>query len=1144
MRWVWGFYALLGVGSWVGCSSETTTGDTTDITPPSSASPTPLTPAQLKARSLIVDVRQRFRIPDVIPRELGEPNPTATRPVLRDAVLDEFAREGAWIQPRVPLSSRRSVHPARVMLPRKASGAFVLRDVHTGMWIEVALEGAEDAAGEVVDGYVVYRDAYRGGAHVIHRPTAEGTEDYIVFDEPPAVPEVRYSVALGEKVAGLRLVENVLEFLDEGGAPRLRMTAPWLVEESGAQHLPRIFVSNCEHSTTPSAPWGKPVKPPGNRSCEVRVPWDEAVGLVVLDPTWVTTGSMSTERGWHTATRLTTNHVLVAGGRGGYTIGPALASSEVWDASSGTWAATGTMVNPRWIHVATQLKDGRVLVAGGSSENEALSSSETYEPATGEWSDAGAMSTVRVRAALARLKDGTVLIGGGRTAVDPWGSPQSSSVDVWDPATSAWSSRAAMNDARDGHTATVLADGTVLVAGGSQVIPMGSRTIGTAEKYDAGLDAWISVGSMADTRSRHTATLLLDGRVLVVAGCSSIGNAGEYPYRCEALATGPGSNRSELFEPATGTWTAAPSFPYRRYDHTASLLPDGRVLIVGGETDNKYTKLFDPSTGDWQWGPEAVTARRAHAAATLTGTSILVTGGMDVSTGCYASCERFFLGELGSACAQDLDCGSGFCADGVCCETACDDLCMACSSATSGGANGLCLPTVVATDPRDDCADDGSPSCQQNGFCDGQGACQSYPSQTDCVPEPCDSNAECSSGFCVDGICCDSACDGECEACSIVKKGAGDDGVCGPIVAGTDPDDECPQEQDYPNSCKEDGQCDGAGQCRKYAVADVVCGPQTCQSGVFEVKACDGSGVCVQKTEPCEPYACESALACGTSCQSDDDCSNDAYCESDECIPKKSLGSNCTGGRECSSNICADGVCCNMACSKQCEACNTPETAGTCVPVVGKPVQGREPCSPGDASNVCSAAQCDGIERSDCLGFATSAVICQEASCSDGVAISAARCDGKGNCATVAPVQCGAFVCGDLACLTACDSDLDCAQSNRCDITTKTCISRAICDDDHTVTGAAGEIRNCFPFRCTAEGDCLETCQSGADCVAGFRCNADGRCVEENISASGDDGCGCSVPGPGRSSSIWVIGIGALLVASRRRRAPRVSSTN
>jgi MYXO-CTERM domain-containing protein len=110
-------------------------------------------------------------------------------------------------------------------------------------------------------------------------------------------------------------------------------------------------------------------------------------------------------------------------------------------------------------------------------------------------------------------------------------------------------------------------------------------------------------------------------------------------------------------------------------------------------------------------------------------------------------------------------------------------LCQACTAKVKGaGADGYCGSIAAGTDPEDECNDSGIATCQTNGFCDGAGACQLYPSATGCTPEPCTRGDQCTSGHCEDGICCDRTCAAN-ERCKADLKVSGGDGVCGPAKA-------------------------------------------------------------------------------------------------------------------------------------------------------------------------------------------------------------------------------------------------------------------------------------------------------------------------------------------------------------------------
>jgi N-acetylneuraminic acid mutarotase len=316
----------------------------------------------------------------------------------------------------------------------------------------------------------------------------------------------------------------------------------------------------------------------------------------VYDPstgTWTVTGRMIEDRTAHpTATLLRDGKVLVAGGQRGWTpsaLDATLASAELYDPATGTWTATGSMTTPRMDHTATLLPNGKVLVAGGEHYDLgdvnggiiALASAELYDPGTGTWAATGSMDTPLSGHAATLLHDGRVLVVGGTSA------------ELYDPGTGTWTATGSMATPRLYHTATLLTDGKVLVAGGygpSSGILAG--TLASAELYDPGTGTWSATGSMGTPRADHTATLLSDGRVLIAAGASALVWGGD-----TLLAS------AELYDPGTGTWTATASMVAPREWYTATLLPDGLVLVAGGEggaSKNEWqpsAELYDPGSG-------------------------------------------------------------------------------------------------------------------------------------------------------------------------------------------------------------------------------------------------------------------------------------------------------------------------------------------------------------------------------------------------------------------------------------------------------------------------------------------------------------------------------------------------------------------
>jgi WD40 repeat protein len=293
--------------------------------------------------------------------------------------------------------------------------------------------------------------------------------------------------------------------------------------------------------------------------------------------TWSITGNLNTARDSHTATLLTNGKVMVAGGFNA--VNGALNSAELYDPITGTWSTTGNLNTPRFGHSATLLSNGEVLVAGSFDDHcplddcPSLSSAELYDPVTGMWSSTSNLSTGREGHTATLLLNGKVLVAGG------YSISYLNSAELYDPATGTWSVTANLNRARGFHTATLLPNGKVLVAGG-----LGNAEINSAddidrmvELYEPALETWSITGNLNDARHYHTATLLLGGKVLVAAG----------------VHDGDGTNSAELYDPATGTWSVTANLNRARYWHTATLLPNGKVLVAGGSGDNT-AELYDP----------------------------------------------------------------------------------------------------------------------------------------------------------------------------------------------------------------------------------------------------------------------------------------------------------------------------------------------------------------------------------------------------------------------------------------------------------------------------------------------------------------------------------------------------------------------
>jgi hypothetical protein len=242
----------------------------------------------------------------------------------------------------------------------------------------------------------------------------------------------------------------------------------------------------------------------------------------LYDPTsgkFAATGSMSVGRNSHTATLLGSGKVLIAGGNN---VSGALATAELYDPNSGTFTATGAMTATagRTSHTATLLANAKVLIAGGQNASGALATAELYDPNSGTFTaNTNSMVSPRTLQTATLLSSGNVLVTGGIANV---ANPVSlSSAEVYDVVAGSFTSTTGpMMTPRDSHFAVLLANGAVLVAGGS----FGSSGSFTAELYNTGSGTFTQTGGMETGRALAAAVLLLlpDGRVFVSGGSDLI----------------------------------------------------------------------------------------------------------------------------------------------------------------------------------------------------------------------------------------------------------------------------------------------------------------------------------------------------------------------------------------------------------------------------------------------------------------------------------------------------------------------------------------------------------------------------------------------------------------------------------------------
>lgn len=334
---------------------------------------------------------------------------------------------------------------------------------------------------------------------------------------------------------------------------------------------------------------------------------------------WTATGALKVARKNHTSTLLPNGMVLIAGGDSNPT---AMNSVEIYVPEKNGSTLMPAMNSARYSHTATLLPDGTVLVTGGRGAAGTLNTAELYDPVGKTWTATPTtMIVARSEHTATLLPDGNVLIVGGANTVPV------QTAEIYNPVAKTFTATAGtLNTARSWHTATRLPNGKVLIVGGYN-----AGVLSSAEVYDLVSQTFgLTDTPLGLTRQKHTATLLPDGRVLIAGGTGIVttyNNAEIYDYTFGTRGR---------FTPVTATMQT------RRREHSAALLPDGRVLLAGGFGDSilNHVDLFDPLTNTFTAGPAMLTPRMNFAVTLLPNGRLLSSGGWSDS-GLTASAETF-----------------------------------------------------------------------------------------------------------------------------------------------------------------------------------------------------------------------------------------------------------------------------------------------------------------------------------------------------------------------------------------------------------------------------------------------------------------------------------------------------------------------
>jgi hypothetical protein len=510
----------------------------------------------------------------------------------------------------------------------------------------------------------------------------------------------------------------------------------------------------------------------------------------------------------------------------------------------------------------------------------------------------------------------------------------------------------------------------------------------------------------------------------------------------------------------------------------------------------------------------------------------------------------------GQTCTRDRLCSSGHCADGYCCDQVCNGACDACNLPNKLGA---CTPLADGSAGSPSCtpylcngidqicptACSGDADCVTGTFCNA-GACTA----TLANGASCLRTRQCTSGNCVDGYCCDTACGGSCDecasnpgTCTIMPAGSAGVPACAPFLCGgtsascattCSSNSDCAASSYCQNgvcfglkanssTCAADSECFSGfctdGFCCDARCSDLICG--SCSAIPGRCSAAPEGTAPRGAPNGCGNYACngqQQSCPNPPACTQDLDCVSPNVCAFGSCVPKLTQSSPCQSDGQCMSNHCIDHVCCDTGCLGACFACNLAGTVGTCTQVQA----GRDPRNACGGTGPCKAT-CNGSGLCAFPGMSTS---CGPASCA-GLTTEhrASTCDGAGACVDNGPLDCDAYQCIGTECVTTCLDDSVCAPGERCSggkcgkhqSDGSVCADNSDCESYHCVdqvcctTACDGVCQ-----RCDVPGQ-LGTCTVRVGMDPDHECGGDGSLCAGSciISAGGNPPTGaCAYPGP------------------------------
>ncbi len=366
--------------------------------------------------------------------------------------------------------------------------------------------------------------------------------------------------------------------------------------------------------------------------------------------TWQYTGSLNTERRLSTINILQNGKVLVTGGDN--MAGNALPSCEIYDPATASWTYAASMSSPRERHTSTELPDGRIVVIGGNTDNvdewAATASVEIYDPLTDTWVEDGSLQVGRQNHTSTLLNDSLILVSAGLTG--EWSNWEViTECEIYNVNSHQSAVTGPMAQLRHDHSAALLSDGTVLVAGG-RTGGSNSEYLAECEIFNPATNAWSLAPPMPEPRIAAMTALFSDNSILIAGGrTSEYANAGA----------------TDVYAPGTGSWTSVDTIMVPTTWQGGTVMPGDRLLMTGGIIGGNWDdptgqspictatcEWYDKPNGRWFFAPAMNLTRSEHGAVTLTQNVnpnlptqlVLVVGGIISPSDVTNTCEVLDVG--------------------------------------------------------------------------------------------------------------------------------------------------------------------------------------------------------------------------------------------------------------------------------------------------------------------------------------------------------------------------------------------------------------------------------------------------------------------------------------------------------------------